>query len=147
MKTQLLTLCLLLPLAGCATPVTHATQSGKPEATIRGSESRVRKELTNLMMDSGYRVTKSDDTTIVFEKPITNTMAQFALASRYDHQPVERSSFTIIDQGKTVRLIGDLAGITNPGSAFERRTDFNRGADSMITQAQIDVVKDEVEGK
>lgn len=143
----LLALSLSLVLAACTTPVKHNTPSGRPEATINGREAAVRKELTNVMVNSGFRLVRSDSSTIVFDRPITNAFAQFALASQYDHQPVARATYTIVDQGKSVRLIGDVASITNPGSAFERRTDFNSSPDSLQMQNVISGVKHSVEAR
>lgn len=43
------------------------------------------------------------------------------------------------------RVVADFAIITNPGSSFERRTDFNNNQDSVQIQSMLDQIKAELE--
>jgi hypothetical protein len=147
MKAKLLIL-LLLPffLVGCATPVTHHTQSGRVEVTINGvKKSAVKETLINDMVNRRYTVTRADDTLVVFERPVENVMAAALLGSQFNAVPVTRCTYNLIQNGKDVRVIGDFAVITNPGSAFERRTDMNSHPETVLMQDFMEQMKSKLE--
>jgi len=132
----------VIALAGCATPVKHATMSGKPEVTIHGaSKSSVKERLVSEMVNRGYTPNKADDTILSFDRPITDAMASMFLGSGYDSQPNARIVYTLVKNKDAVRVIADCAVITNPHSAFERRSDMNQAQETTKIQAMLDSVK------
>jgi len=62
-------------------------------------------------------------------------MASLLLASQYDPTPVARVSFNLLESQDCVRVVADLAGITNAHSAFEKSMAMNNGPDSASLQA------------
>ncbi len=133
-------------LHGCGTPVQHATASGNVEVTISAPTADVVKAaLVNEMVNRGYRITKDTPYEVVFDKPVENFAAQLLLGSRYDGVPNARISYMIAATPPTVRVVADMAIITNPGSSFERRTPLNNGQDSMQVQTILDSIKTKLE--
>jgi hypothetical protein len=131
-----------IAVGACATPVTHQTASGKVEVTVTGAQEPVKAELVNVMVNRGYTINRDSPFQIVFEKPIMNGLAAALLGSRYNSTPDARVSFTITQNGQATRIVGDLAVITNPGSGFEMRTDFNNSQDSAQIQLMLDGIRD-----
>ncbi len=138
MKTKLLLLC-LLPLAACATPVQHNTASGKPEVIIKNvTKQEASDTLSNKLFDVCPNIVTADANKIVCEAPITDTMQQFLLHTDYDHQPIHRITFNFIKVNKKdVRVVADIAGVSNPNSAFERRHDMSRSQGSQQVQQML----------
>lgn len=113
-KVSIALLCLCV--GACASPVLHQTASGKVEVTIENSaQEPVKSELVNVMINRGYAINRDSPFQIVFDKPVMNVLAAALLGSRYNSTPDARLSFTITQAGTSVRVIGDLAIITNPG--------------------------------
>ncbi len=109
-------------LAGCAAPAKLNTASGRPERTFNASADAVRATLVSHLVNRGYQVTKESQSLVIAEKRAESVMAQVLLGTAYDANVNARASFTIIPQGSTTRVVGDLALVSNPGSAFERVT-------------------------
>ena len=132
-----------LTVAACVEPVEHSTASGKPEVLIDTQDtSAVKSEIVSYMINSGYSVTTNDEFTIAFDRPVDNAFAAVLLGSSYDSTPNARITYTIIEVNNGTRVIADSAIITNPGSAFERRTPMNNSQDSkriqeLLTQIQL----------
>lgn len=123
-----------LALGGCAAPIQHQTASGRPETLIHNtSADSVKSAIVNGMMSKGYRITRDTPYEIAFDKPVENIADQVLLGSKYDSQPSARVSYTLASVGADVRVIADMAIITNPGSAFERRTEMNNGQDRALS--------------
>lgn len=99
------------------------------------------------MIDKGYTVTKSDDNLVSFDRPVDNVMAKMFLGSNYDSTPNARISFNLIQNKGSVRVVADCVIITNPGSAFERRTDVNNNPDTANIQNWLNQVKRDLEKK
>jgi len=130
-------ICLLL--WGCASQPPLATPTGKPEATYgSASASAVKSAIVSGMINKGFRITRDSAYELSFDKPTENIAAQLLLGSRYDSQPNTRATFTIAEVGPDVRVVADLAIITNPGSGFERRTDVTQGASAIDVQQFLD---------
>ena len=137
-------LCFLV--AACATPVKHHTASGRPEVTIATTNvGAVKGALISEMVNRGYSITRESDFLVGFDRPIDNVWAAALLGSRYDSTPNARVSYTIARIQDAIRVVADLAIITNPGSAFERQTDMNANKDSRMIQGLMDRVKSNVE--
>ena len=64
------------------------------------------------------------------------------LGSRYDSTPNARITYTFAVGTDTIRIVADLAIITNPGSAFERRMEMNNAKDSMEFQEMLNQLRD-----
>lgn len=131
-----------LLLSSCGTPVSHATASGKVEVVINGTTPEATKAaLVNEMVNHGYRITKDTPFETAFDRPTDNIAAAVLLGSKYDAQPNARVSYFITPTPPTVRVVADIAIITNPGSGFERRTEMNASQDSVQLQALLDQIK------
>jgi hypothetical protein len=129
----------------CSHPVQHETASGHPEVTVQNvAADKVKAALVNKMLNKGYRITRDTQFELAYDKPVENVMASVLLGSKYDSQPNARVAYSIAQVGKDVRVVADLAVITNPGSAFERRTDLNRGVESPKVQTFLDDMASEV---
>lgn len=125
-------------LTGCTEPVTHATASGKPEVVVRGRNSEwVKGKLVNSMLNRGYSISNDTGYTIAFDRPVQNAFAAALLGSSYDSSPNTRVTFSTAEVSGGTRVVADLAVITNPGSAFERRTAFNGHEDSLQIQQML----------
>lgn len=133
-----------LLLAGCGS-VTHDTASGKVETSIAAPPEAVKSALANAMVNQRYRISKDSQFEIAFDKPTENLAAVAFLGSRYDSTPNNRVSFYITPSPPVTRVVADFAIITNPGSSFERRTDFNNNQDSVQIQSMLDQIKAELE--
>lgn len=136
----------LIFLSACATPAQHNTPSKKVEVTIHGvQKTAVKDRLTSDMVNRGYLMTKSDDSLIAFDRAVDNFMVNALLSSRYDSTTNARVTYNLIQLDKDVRVIADCAVITNPGSAFEKRTDMNGNPDTYKIQAMLDSLKNMIE--
>ena len=139
---------LALCCAGCAAPVAHMTASGKPEVTIqRTTADAIKSAIVNRMVNGGYRITKDTPYEVAFDRPVQNIAAQVLLGSKYDSQPNARVSYMIATIGADVRIVTDIAIITNPGSPFEQRTEMNNSQDSSDVQRLLNEIKYTVEPK
>lgn len=141
-------LALALCCTGCVAPVSHTTASGKPEVTIqRTTADAVKSAIVNRMVNGGYRITKDTPYEVAFDRPVQNIAAQVLLGSKYDSQPNARVSYMIATIGADVRVVSDMAIITNPGSGFEQRTEMNNSQDSSDVQRLLNEIKYTVEPK
>lgn len=133
-------------LVSCAAPITHNTPSNRPEVAIDSTDAgKVKSFLVSAMLNHGYNITRESDFRIVFDRPVQNALAAALLGSRYDSTPNARVTFSVVPSGNTIRVIADLAVITNPGSAFERRMSMNSHQNSKGIQALMDAVKIQTE--
>jgi hypothetical protein len=127
-----------LAFGGCQT-VQHNTPSGKAEVQIANvTTDQVKAEIVNGMMTSGWIIQQDTPYALSFDKPVQNVMAAALLGSQYDATPTSRVTFVIAQNGPNVRIVTDIAIITNPGSGFERRTPTNNSADGAHVQAMLD---------
>ena len=128
-------------LLGCAAPQPPSTASGKPEVTIRqASPESVKAAIVNGMLNRGYRITRDTQFELSFDRPVDNVLAAALLGSRYDAIPNARVTFQIAHLAPDVRVVADMAIITNPGSSFERRTDVSAGAEAPKIQEFLDQI-------
>ena len=131
-----------LSLTACQT-VQHQTLSGKPEVTIFAADaSLVKAEIINAMVNSGYNLSRDSAYQLVFDKQLTtNFTAQLLLGSNYDQVPAARVAYLISPTNEKVRVVADMSIVTNPGSAFERRTDMNHSKDAADLQTALGKLK------
>jgi hypothetical protein len=57
----------------------------------------------------------------------------------------ERWIIAVTPANDNVRVVADIAVITNPGSAFEQRTKMNHGRESANLQATLNAIKARLE--
>jgi hypothetical protein len=129
-------------LTSCAAPIVHNTPSGRPEVTIRDVHlTDVSAKLTGQMIDRGYIIKSAQPAVMIFEKPINNLGAAMLFGSRYDSTPFARVTFMLVESEQQTRVVGSLAVITNPGSAFEHQTSFDQSQDSANIQQALNFLK------
>ena len=97
------------------------------------------------MINRRYAITRETDFFVVFDRPVTNVLAAALLGSRYDSTPNARISYSLARIQDRIRVVADLAIITNPGSAFERPMNMNANQDALEIQAMMDHVRVQVE--
>ena len=143
-----LILVVVVMTTGCVAPVQHNTASGKPEVTIGTNDvGAVKAALVSEMIDRGYDITTEGDHRLIFDQRVDNVLAAALLGSSYDSTPNARISYTIVRTSGGIRVVADIAIITNPGSAFERRTEMNQHQDSLDVQRALDALKSAVEAQ
>lgn len=131
-------------LFGCATTKPLHTPTGRPEVTVRSaSRKEVVDMLTSSMINAGYSVRNITDYTAEYSKRLSDSVgAQVLFGSRYDSVPEARAHFDVLENQQGVRVVGTLRLITNPGSAFERVTDFSRSSkDAQSYQQMLEQIK------
>ena len=132
--------------AGCVAPVQHNTASGKPEVTVSTNDvGAVKAALVSEMIDRGYGITSEGDHRLVFDRAADSFLAGVLFGSSYDSTPNTRISYTLVPTSDGVRVVADLAVVTNPGSAFEKRMEMNHHQDSVGVQRALDALKSRVE--
>ena len=130
-------------LTGCATTPQLKTASGKPEVTIPNTTKKVIFDaLTNAMIQQGYEIRNINDYSAVYGKRTNSILASMLLGSQYDSTPEARVAYTIVDTSEGVRVVATLQMITNPGSAFERVTDFSQQPDAQSWQSFLENLRD-----
>ncbi|WP_413460094.1 hypothetical protein [Herbaspirillum huttiense] len=131
-------------LAGCANMAQPlSTPSGRPEVTITGSNtSEVKSVISNAMMNRGFSVKNDSESLITYEKTIDDVLTASLFGTRFNTKPASRISFSFASSAGTVRVLGSIAVISNPGSGFEQATDFSQGSkDAENIQAMLEQVK------
>jgi hypothetical protein len=148
----------VLALASCAlgactasTPSNTSnlgTPSGHPEVTIsRITPDKVKAALVPKMIDKGFQVTKDTQFELAFDRPLDDKQAQAILGSKAKGTPHGRITYSIEQVGDDVRVVADLAVVTNPGRASERSTDQNdasKGAPVDDVQSFLDDLRAEL---
>ena len=77
-------------------------------------------------MSEGFTIDTVNDYQVVASKVITNNLAaSLFFGSRYNINPAERVVFRFIESYNSVRILAESWIVTNPGSAFEKITEFN----------------------
>lgn len=128
-----LVLCLAL-LAGCATQTLN-TPTGRPEVTIPNADlEEIKNLLTQNAIDWGYHVREVTDYRAVYEKRGEGTGEAILFGSTYDPFPLYRLQYDLLPQGEAVRIVGNLAVVTNPGSGYERTQDLSKGKSGVQIQ-------------
>lgn len=86
-------------------------------------------------MATGLAVTRADDFIVVAEGMNTSFEAMLLYGSKYDRTPAIRVKYNIASVGGgEVRVKGMAQMITNPGSAFERTSEFTAQASGYINR-------------
>jgi hypothetical protein len=126
------------------------TPSGHPEVTIsRTTDTKVKAALLHEMMSKGFHVTKDTRSGLAFDKPLDDKQAQAVLGNKVTGTAIGRITYSITRVGDDIRVIADLAAVTNPGSASELSTDMNdpaKGAPVHDVQSFLEDVRTELNG-
>ena len=147
MKSKHLSLCLLLPVAACATPVTHNTPSGKAEVTIVGtSQDAVSSLLSERIADDCVNL-EQEDNKVVCEMPFQNEFAKMMFSSSYSQEPVGRITYNLIKVHHGIRVVADCAIVSNPNSRFENKHDCNQNQETNTIQARLNLLRNDLERK
>jgi len=133
----------LLVAGGCSSePLRIVTPSGKPEVTIPGRRAEaVRQWLINSNLDKGNTLTADSDLRLVFERPARAAASVLLYGSRYDGQPNVRHTYTIVESEETTRVLVDVCMVTNPNSAFERRTPLTNATSQNSWQDYLEALR------
>jgi len=116
-------------ISGCATVKPLNTPTGKPEVIIpEASKSEIADQITNAMLSWNFQLQKRDENILVFSKRDQRLGPSLLFGSKYDRTPEWRFIYNIVNHPEGIRVIANIATITNPGSAFERKTDLSRGS-------------------
>lgn len=104
---------LAVALAACAT-VNSNTASGHPEVTVAGSGAAVKAFITSEMINKGYAPHSSSDEMIVFDKLAPANAGSTWMALSVGPLTM-RTSFTIVQLGNSVRVVGTPAMVSWAG--------------------------------
>ena len=116
-------------ISSCATVKPLNTHTGKPEVIIpEASKSEIADQIINAMLSWDFQLQKRDENILLFSKRDQRLGSSLFFGSKYDITPEWRFTYNIVDHPEGVRVIANIAAITNPGSAFERVTDLSRGS-------------------
>ena len=122
--TVLFALAASLLAAACQTTAMNV-QSRRPEVIIHNSNVYTLKNaLAYAFTDAGFSIGGSNDFQLQLEKHVDSPLASVVYGSQYNTTPDMRLTFSFIQLGADTRVIGDMAIITNPHSAFEDRTEL-----------------------
>lgn len=134
-----------LVFAGCQQRATFQTASGCPEVQIaHTTKEKVADAIMQRMVNGGASLSRQTDSMLAFDKTIDDVWMSLALGSRYDVNPAARYTYSLMNTGDNVRVVGRVAGITNPGSAFEKQTDmtgskYAQGMQQLLFKVQEDL--------
>ena len=127
---------------GCAINQPLNTPSGRPEVIIENvSRKYIIDVLTNWMVNNGYEVKSINDYNAVYGKRSEDLTSSILLGSRYDSIPEYRISFAVMEYGNGVRIVQTLQAVTNPGSPYERITDFSHSEGARQWQTGLEQTK------
>lgn len=134
-------------LLACATVQPISTKSGMPEVTIcKLDKTEIMEKFAAALSMDGWNIRSANNYQIVAGKPASNLLISALFGSRYDSTPESRMIFTFADVSGNCTYIGArLQIVTNPGSGFERITDYSRGKDAHELQQQLENLKSLVE--
>jgi hypothetical protein len=99
------------------------------------------------MIDKGFQVTKDTQFELAFDRPLDDKQAQAILGSKVKGTPHGRITYSIEQVGDDVRVVADLAVVSNPGRVSERSTDQNdasKGAPVHDVQSFLDDLRNEL---
>lgn len=133
-------------LVGCIPPVILNTMSGRPEIMTSTPLEKLKPELVSAMMNRGYSMRSDSGMVMMMEKRLPDAYG-ISHGSRYDPIPAGRITFTFLQSSAQVRLIADLAIVTNPGSAYESQKSANNTQDARVIQQFLEDLKTRIESK
>lgn len=148
MKKIIAIFCCLLFIGCAGKNVTHHTPSRKVETTIMSTDTEtIIGMITDNMINRGYSTKEISDRFIIFEQPVKNILGAALFGSRYDSSPNTRITYNINCYNKKTRIVASFAVVTNPGSAFERISNFDNHQDTPKYQSMLNKIKIKMERK
>jgi hypothetical protein len=130
---------LVLSLAGCATALQQPliTSSGRPEVTIqRATRPQIQSALVQELAANGATLKSTNEYQLVFSKPDQSIGSSIAYGTSFAPTPELRLTFTFADSAGGVRVFGQAAMVSNPGSGYERTHDVTEGVKHDIQGAR-----------
>ncbi len=119
---------LFIGLCGCQAVPPIQTPSGRPECFIDGIEpAPVQAYCVERMIANGAVLQQQTPSQLVFWVENDNMMANTLLGSQYDPTTTHEYRFIFSPVRGGTQVYGQIALLTNEGSAFERRTDLTSG--------------------
>lgn len=112
---------LALLAAGCSNGPPIQTASGKPDVVLRGVEPAcIREHILNGALTAGWNIRSSSDIQIVMERPAPPSFAAAMLSTNYSGPPYQRVTFNLVPSGPDLRMVADMAWVSNANTGFER---------------------------
>lgn len=133
---------IVLVLASCAAVPPIETPSGRPECSVSGATNvQVQDYLLETFLADGWMLKQQTPSQLVFWKENTSTLQNALLGSQYDPTTTHEVRLVFSQgSGNSVRVFGQVALVTNEGSAFEQRNDLTGGkAGHELWQALVRV--------
>lgn len=115
----------VLSLSTVAACAGTGTESGKPDLMLYGIDAACfRQNILNGTLSQGWQLKQSSDVQLVLAKASTSPATAVLLGSGFG-PPEQRLSFTMIPGtsprgGRELRVVVDLATVTNPDTAMQR---------------------------
>lgn len=131
MRNFMILLALVFSLSACET----VEIPDRPSTfTYQASKQRTKEAIVRTFVTAGHQLISDTDFQLIFDRPATG-FAAIWFGSNYDSQPNARVTLTLTGNNPT-QVNTRLEIVTNPGSAFERRTDVsnNKEARNVIYQ-------------
>jgi hypothetical protein len=127
---------ILVAMAGCATIQPAPTASGRPEIFVSAAPSKVRSTLVAACARAGSRIDSQTDSQVTVSRRLDNLGSQLIYGSRYDSIPNALYIYTLIPEAAGTRVFVQGEVVTNPGSAFERRTPIEQADPKALPAMQ-----------
>lgn len=117
---------IFLALTSCATVPPIETPSSRPECSTSGATNdQVQGYLLGKLMADGWMLKQQSPSQLVLWKENSSTVQNVLLGSRYDPTTTHEVRFVFSQgSGGSIRVFGQIALVTNEGSAFEQRNDL-----------------------
>ena len=148
-KNHVLLMALLLPLlfAGCIIPPQPLqTRDRRPEVTIsRATKKQIFDLLIAEMVASGAQVKQVKEYSAVFVSHGDSFTGAQLSGSRYNSVSEMRISFYAAETFKGIRLVCNVAMVTNPGSPSEQVTAVKDGKIAKDIQAKLNRLRDRLQ--
>lgn len=128
MRLQVLTpLVLCSVLASCVTVPPITTPSGRPECTVERPSADVQAYCLERFIGNGWMLKSQSPNQLVLWKESDSELQNVLLGSAYDPTTTNEVRLVFTNSTAGTRVLGQVALITNEGSAFERRDDLTSG--------------------
>lgn len=139
MRAFLIIAALASLLSGCAAG--PQTASGRPELLLHDiTMDEVRERLVTLFAADNWIVERAENMILSFAKPSDDFATRLLLGSRYDGQPYERVTVTLVSVAGTPRIYAHDVFVTNYGSAYERLTDCSGSKAGAQLQTRLETL-------
>jgi hypothetical protein len=126
----------------------NAAAAARPEVAIPiASAEQVKVALASEMLSRGWRLVKDSGLQIVFEHAVSGLVVNLLFSTAAGGAPIERVSFAVLSSGDVTRVVGDIALVSNAGTAHESSVDTSTGADAPNIQAALEAVSRSISPK